>query len=190
MPSFSSNSTPIPATHTAILQHDGALKVIHDVPIPELHPGWLLVRNAAVALNPCDFKMAARFPTPGLKDGVDFAGTVVAIGSEGTEFTVGDRVFGCVTGNKQDDPESGSFSEYVKIEIIYALKIPAGVSFETAMAFNPACISTIALALHQCLKMPTTPDEVTVYAAKKSDTVLVYGGSSSIGLLAIQMLKL
>lgn len=121
---------------------------------------------------------------------MDFAGTVVAIGSEGSAFSVGDRVFGCVTGNKQDDPESGSFSEYVKIEDIYALKIPDNVSFETAMAFNPACMSTIALALHQCLKMPATPDEVTEYSSNQTDTVLVYGGSSSIGLLAIQMLKL
>ncbi|PVH78950.1 NAD(P)-binding protein [Cadophora sp. DSE1049] len=179
MPFANDNALRIPKSHTAILQHGGTLKVLHHVPIPELCPGWLLVRNAAVALNPCDFKMAARFPTPGLKDG-----------SEGSAFSVGDRVFGCVTGNKQDDPESGSFSEYVKIEDIYALKIPNGVSFETTMSFNPACISTIALALRQCLKMPATPDEVTEHVANQTDTVLVYGGSSSIGLLAIQMLKL
>lgn len=187
----------IPLSQTAILQHAGGeLRVTHNVPVPKPQPGWLLVRNACVALNPCDFKMAARFPTPGLTDGVDFAGTVVAIGAgsdrvPGPSFAVGDRVFGCVPSNKQDDPESGSFAEYVKVEAIYALHMPAGMSFETAMALSPACISTVALALHQVFKLPATPDE-TGHGEKPAvaDTILVYGGSSSVGLVAIQMLKL
>ncbi len=181
----------IPATHTAILQQGGGkLAVVHDAPVPKLLPGWLLVRNVAVALNPCDFKMAARFPTSGLKDGVDFAGTVAALGDRVTGFSVGDRVFGCVPSNKQDDSESGSFSEYVKVEAIYTLRIPPAMTFETAMALNPACISTVALALHQSLGLPATPDEAAELGVKAPDTVLVYGGSSSVGLLAIQMLKL
>ena len=182
----------IPATHTAIIQHEGGkLRVTHGVPVPSLLPGWLLVRNIAVALNPCDFKMAARFPTPGLKDGVDFAGTVVAVGEGVKEFAVGDGVFGCVPSNKQDDPESGSFGQYVKVEEIYALRIPPDTSCEQALAFAPACVSTAALALHEGLKMPVTPDEVDYYPDRKAgETVLVYGGSSSVGLLAIQLLKL
>jgi len=183
---------PIPATHTAIIQHGGGeLKVTHGIPVPKVLPGWLLVKNAAVALNPCDFKMAARFPTPGLKNGVDFAGTVAAVGDGVTEFEVGDRVFGCVPSNKQDDPESGSFGQYIKVEVIYALRIPPNTSFEQALAFGPACVSTVALALHECLKIPATPDEIADYKGHKpGETVLVYGGSSSVGLIAIQLLKL
>lgn len=182
----------IPATQTAIIQHEGGeLRVTDGVPVPSLLPGWLLVKNVAVSLNPCDFKMAMRFPTPGLKDGVDFAGTVAAVGEGEEGFAVGDRVFGCVPSNKQDDPESGSFGQYVKVEVIYALRIPAGMSFEQALAFGPACISTAALALHEGLNMPATPDEVARYPDRRAgETVLVYGGSSSVGLLAIQLLKL
>ncbi|SPO07540.1 related to toxD gene [Cephalotrichum gorgonifer] len=182
----------VPATYTAIIQHEGGeLRVTHDVPTPSLLPGWLLVKNVAVALNPCDFKMAARFPTPGLKDGVDFSGTVVAVGEGVKGFSVGDGVFGCVPSNKQDDAESGSFGQYVKVEEIYALHIPPNTSFEQALAFAPACVSTAALALHESLKMPATPDEVAEYQDRRAgDTVLVYGGSSSVGLLAIQLLKL
>ncbi|KAK3385180.1 chaperonin 10-like protein [Podospora didyma] len=182
-------TTEIPRTHTAILQHKGGmLRVTRSVPVPELQHGWLLVRNACVALNPCDFKMAARFPTPGLTDGVDFAGTVVAVAGV-SRFAVGDRVFGCVPSNKQDDPESGSFAEYVKVEATYTLRMPSGVSFESVMALSPACISTVALALHQSLGLPATPDEIPEQE-QKTDTILVYGGSSSVGLVAIQMLKL
>lgn len=167
------------------------MRVTHGLPVPRLLPGWLLVKNEAVALNPCDFKMAARFPTPGLKDGVDFSGTVAAVGEGVREFTVGDPVFGCVPSNKQDDPESGSFGQFVKVEEIYALRIPPNTSFEEALAFAPACVSTAALALHESLKMPATPDEVPHYQDRKAgETVLVYGGSSSVGLLAIQLLKL
>lgn len=182
----------IPATHTAIIQHDGGeLRVTPGLPVPNLLPGWLLVKTVAVALNPCDFKMAARFPTPGLKDGVDFAGTVAAVGAKVEDFEVGDGVFGCVPSNKQDDPESGSFGEYVKIEVIYALRIPPNTSFEQALAFGPACVSTVALALHESLKMPVTADEVASHKGhKEGEAVLVYGGSSSVGLLAIQLLKL
>ena len=188
----------IPTSHTAILQHAGGeLRVTPNVPVPELEPGWLLVHNKCVALNPCDFKMAARFPTPGLQDGVDFAGVVVAVApglgqATGLGFAVGDRVFGCVPSNKQDDPESGSFAEYVKVEAIYALHAPANLSFEQAMALSPACISTVALALHQVLGLPATPYEAQELGDKApaTDTILVYGGSSSVGLVAIQMLKL
>jgi NADPH:quinone reductase-like Zn-dependent oxidoreductase len=186
-----SATTAIPPTQAAVLQQGGGkLAIVYNAPVPNVLLGWLLVRNVAVSLNPCDFKMAARFPTPGLKNGVDFAGTVAAVGGEVAGFHVGDRVFGCVPSNKQDDSESGSFSEYVKVEAIYTLRIPTSMSFETAMALNPACICTVALALHQSLGLPATPDEATKLGVTAKDTVLVHGGSSSVGLLAIQMLKL
>jgi NADPH:quinone reductase-like Zn-dependent oxidoreductase len=187
-----SATATIPRTQTAVLQQGGGrLAVVHGVPVPAVLPGWLLVRNFAVSLNPCDFKMAARFPTPGLKDGVDFAGTVAAVGEGISAYSIGDRVFGCVPSNKQDDSESGSFSEYVKVEAIYTLRMPANMTFETAMALNPACICTVAFALHQSLGLPATPDEAEELGIKTTtETVLVYGGSSSVGLLAIQMLKL
>ncbi|PGH19027.1 hypothetical protein AJ79_00061 [Helicocarpus griseus UAMH5409] len=184
-------ATPtIPPTQTAITQHAGGeLKVTNDVPVAEVGAGWLLVRNETVALNPCDFKMAMRFPTPGLLDGVDFAGTVVNTGPDPSHgFNVGDRVFGCVPGNKQDDPESGSFCQFVKVEAIYAWKIPDEMSFETASALCAACIVTIGLTMHQCFKMAVTPERLT--DGKPRGTVLVYGGSSSVGLVAIQLLKI
>ncbi|PGH16797.1 hypothetical protein AJ80_05112 [Polytolypa hystricis UAMH7299] len=180
----------IPPTQTAITQHEGGmLKVAQGVPIAEAGPGWLLVRNETVALNPCDFKMAARFPTPGLLDGVDFAGTVIDAGPDSSSgFHVGDRVFGCVPGNKQDDPESGSFCEFVKVEAIYAWKIPEDMSFETASALCAACIVTIGLTMHQCFKMEVTRGRLP--DGRPRGTVLVYGGSSSVGLVAIQLLKI
>lgn len=92
--------------------------------------------------------MAARFPTLGLKDGVDFAGTVVVVGDGVTGYSIGERVFGCIPSNKQDDSESSSFGEFVMVEAIYTLWMPPDMTFETAMALNPVCICTVGLAFY------------------------------------------
>jgi NADPH:quinone reductase-like Zn-dependent oxidoreductase len=182
-------ATAIPIAQTAITQHaDGILKVAHGIPVASVKPGLLLVRNAFVALNPCDFKMAARFPTQGLLDGVDFSGTVVDAGPDVGGFKIGDRVFGCVPGNKQDDPASGSFCEFVKVEAIYAWRIPDDMTFDTASALCAACIVTIGLTMHSYLKMEVTPEPTA--DGRPRGTILVYGGSSSVGLVAIQLLKM
>jgi NADPH:quinone reductase-like Zn-dependent oxidoreductase len=179
-----------PATQTAIIQHEGgSLKITPDLPIPELEPHHILVRTASVALNPCDFKMPLRFPTPGLWDGCDFAGTVVGLGSKAAaegRFNVGDRVFGAVQGSNQSDPTSGSYCEFLRIDQDFAFHIPKGVSFSTAPALSGTGIATLGVALFWSLQIPGSleaPSKIPV-------DVLVYGESSTIGLLAIQMVKL
>lgn len=184
------NSFDVPATQTAILQGDaGDLRITPGSPIPELGSHQMLVRTVAVSLNPCDFKMPLRFPTPGLWDGCDFAGTVVALGSEVAtqgRFHCGDRVFGAVQGSNQSDPLSGAYCEYIRAEAAFTFHIPEGMPFTTAPALSGTGIATLGVALFWSLQIPGSFDE----KAKRSEDVLIYGGSSTIGLLAIQMIKL
>ncbi len=184
------SSIELPSTQTAIIQHDGgSLKVTSGLPVPDLKPHELLVRTASVALNPCDFKMPLRFPTPGLWDGCDFAGTIVAMGSKAAaegRFHFGERVFGAVQGSNQADPTAGSYCEYVKIDQDFAFHLPKEVSFETAPAISGTGIATLGVALFWSLQIPGTLEALS----KSPVDVLVYGGSSTIGLLAIQMVKL
>lgn len=179
-----------PSTQTAIIQHEGgSLEITPGLPIPDLGPHELLVRIASVALNPCDFKMPLRFPTPGLWDGCDFAGTVVALGSKAAaegRFHTGDRVFGAVQGSNQADPTSGSYCEYLRIDQDFAFHIPKGISFETAPALSGTGIATLGVALFWSLQLPGTLEA----PSKRPVDVLIYGGSSTIGLLAIQLVKL
>lgn len=179
-----------PATQTAVIQHEGgSLKITSGLPIPDLKPHELLVRTASVALNPCDFKMPLRFPTPGLWDGCDFAGTVVAMGSKAAaegRFHSGERVFGAVQGSNQADPTAGSYCEYVRIDQDFAFHMPKEVSFETAPSISGTGIATLGVALFWSLQIPGTLEA----PSKSPVDVLVYGGSSTIGLLAIQMVKL
>lgn len=180
----------IPSTQTVILQGEGGvLQISQNAPIPELSPHQMIVRTTSVALNPCDFKMPLRFPTQGLWDGCDFAGTVVALGREAASdgrFCLGDQVFGAVQGSNQSDHESGAYCEYIRAEPDFTFHVPEGTPLIIAPALSCTGIATLGVALFWSLQLPGNLDEPSV----KHEDVLVYGGSSTIGILAIQILKL
>ncbi|KAJ5815770.1 hypothetical protein N7474_007547 [Penicillium riverlandense] len=180
----------LPDHQIAIIQYEGgSIQVTPGVKIPEIGTHQMLVKTIAVALNPCDYKMPARFPTPGLWDGCDFAGIVVALGTEATKlgrFRLGDHVFGAVQGSNQADPESGAYCEYIKAEPDFSFHIPKGMSIATAPAISGTAIATLGVALFWSLELPGSLDKPVA----KAEDVLIYGGSSTIGLLAIQMAKL
>ncbi|KAF7715053.1 Uncharacterized protein PECH_003523 [Penicillium ucsense] len=183
-------SHDIPSSQTAIVQHEGGnLRITPELPIPSLEPVHILVKTAAVALNPCDFKMPLRFPTPGLWDGCDFAGTVVALGSQAAanaRFKPGDRVFGAVQGSNQSDPTSGAYCEYLRIDEEFAFHIPESMSFQQSLGISGTGIATLGVALFWSLQIPGSLDA----PAETSVDILIHGGSSTVGLLAIQMVKL
>lgn len=180
----------IPETHTAIIQHEGGVtNITPNLPLPKMDPGHILVKTAAVALNPCDFKMPKRFPNPGTYNGCDYAGTVVALGDEVAErrlFQVGDRVFAAVHGNNPADKDSGAYGEYLKAVASFTWKVPDWMSFEEAAGLSGTCIATVCVSLFQSLRVPGTFEQ----PATKPADVLIWGGASSIGTMAIQMVKL
>jgi len=184
----------LPKAHTAIAQAAepaGSLLIARDIPLPEIRPGDILVKTAAVALNPCDFKTPRAFPTPGCYDGCDFAGTVVALGSEvaaNGSWKIGDRVFGAVNGSNPADLDTGSYAHYIKSIGAFTYKMPDWMTFEQAAGLSPCCIATAGIALFKSLELPGTFEE-PVPEGKGVD-VLIGGGNSTVGRLCIQMVKL
>ena len=182
----------LPDHQTVICEGDDhLLRVEQKASIASLGADDVLVRNKAVAINPCDYKMHERFPCAGALDGCDFAGIVVAVGSHVSEsgsFTIGDRVCGAVHGSNPLRPECGSFAEYVVSESEFTLKIHPDMSFEEAAALGGTGLATLGMALfhESALGLPGTPDE----PASKPRTVFVYGGSSSVGTMAMQLVRL
>lgn len=178
------------STHTAIIQGEaGSLRIAHGLPIPQLGPGHILVRTAAVALNPSDFKMPFAFPAPGCYAGCDFAGTVCGLAPDiaaNGPWMLGDRVFGAVTGNVPDEPDTGSFAEYVKAISTFTWRIPDSMSFSEAVGLGGVRISTMGLAIFKSLDLPGTFE----CPVEKPRDVLIYGGSTSVGTMGIQMTKL
>lgn len=159
---------------------------IEDVPKPVAKPGEVLIRVATSTVSVADHRMRAKDLPKGLGLlaaavvgiftprkkilGMDFAGTVEAVGEGVTRFKPGDEVVG-LTGSA-----FGGHAEYVVLPETAAMVLkPQGMSFEDAVAlvFGGHTVS-------ECIrKCPIKP----------GDEVLVNGASGAVGVAAVQAAK-
>jgi NADPH:quinone reductase-like Zn-dependent oxidoreductase len=151
-----------------------------------------------VALNPTDYKMHANFPSPGAVAGCDFVGVVVAVGGS-TEIKripnvraikLGDRVCAAVHGNNPLDHSTGTFAEYVRCEAELCLLVPPHMSWKEAAALGGIGYMTLGLALWHSEGLGLASSREKVTKENEGEFVLVYGGSTAAGSIAIQLLKL
>ena len=161
---------------------------VKSAPMPTPGEHQLLVRNRAVAINPIDgaLQYTARYPlTYPYILGQDTAGEVVSVGPNVTEFKPGDRVFGNGLAMLSQNTQEGTFQEYLILHDNMVCEIPEGMSFEQASVL-PLGVSTAASGLFQenflKLQVPTEPAQKPT-----GQTVLVWGGASSVGCNAIQL---
>jgi NADPH:quinone reductase-like Zn-dependent oxidoreductase len=152
---------------------------IEDVAKPVPKDDELLVKVHAASVNPADWhfvrgepyliRMDFGFGAP--KDpriGIDFAGTVEAVGKDVTKFRPGDAVFG---------GRNGALAEYITITGDGNLaRKPAGISFEQAAAVNVAGLTALQ----------TLRDRA---ALKPGQKVLINGASGGVGTFAVQIAK-
>ena len=89
-----------------------------------------------------------------------------------------------LTGPAQNNHEDGGYAEIAMVKDGHLAKIPEGMSFEDTAAMG-AGVTTVGQALYLDLKLPT-PEK----PAEKPFPVLIYGGSTATGTLAIQYAKL
>ena len=144
-------------------------------PVP--NDNQLLIKIRAVAVNPLDLTIAgplALRPMSGLRKpketrvGVDYSGTVEAIGKNVINFKPGDGVFGGKTG---------AFAEYICVLADRAVAPkPSNVTFEQAASVPVAAITAL-----QGLR-----DNGKIRAGQK---VLVNGASGGVGTFAVQIAK-
>ena len=176
-----------PKTMKAIIINDNKAKVSSSVNVPRLRPTYLLAKVEAIALNPTDWKhIAGKRAASNCISGCDFAGTVVEVGPEVSKsLKPGDRIAATTHGANASETEDGCFAEYCMAKGDLVMKIPDSLSFEQA-ATAPLGVSTVGQGLYQKalkLALPTEP-------VKTAEPVLIYGGSSATGSLAIQYAKL
>ncbi len=161
-------------------------------PYPTPGPRQIVVRNAAVAINPVDWIVqTSRRPVYSwIKEravlGYDLAGEVVEIGSEVTRFSAGDRVLGLALGAEKDrnTPAEGAFQLYTTVADHMASPIPDSMSFEQG-AVLPLGLSTSACGLFQAKQLGLW--HPSAEPAPAGETLLVWGGSTSVGTNAIQL---
>jgi NADPH:quinone reductase-like Zn-dependent oxidoreductase len=149
---------------------------LEDVEKPDLADDLVLVRVRAASVNPADWygvvgPLIVRPSTGFLKPrsdrtGIDFAGTVEAVGKDVTHVSPGDEVFGA---------RSGALAEYVTVRDAVVPK-PANISFEEAAAVPVAAITAL-----QGLR-----DKGQLEAGQK---VLINGASGGVGTFAVQVAK-
>ncbi|KAJ5185544.1 GroES-like protein [Penicillium cf. griseofulvum] len=152
--------------------------------LPSLQNDELLVRVRSIALNPFDAKSAELSPTTGATLGCDFAGDIVATGSDTNKrnFSIGDRVCGCVFGNNPNRLDNGAFAEYVAVPEDLLFRVPEHMDYNGAATLGVG-LATVGMSLYNCLELPMEANR-----AGKPPFVLVYGGSTATGTLAIQIL--
>lgn len=158
---------------------------------PYTSPGEneILIKNGAVAINPVDWAIQARgsalFPWvqyPIILGG-DVAGEVVEVGSGVSRFKVGDHVLGFATG-LDGRTSHGAFQTYTILRASVASTIPGSLSYEDASVI-PLALSTAASGMFSkdmlALEYPTVNPKPT------GQTLLVWGGSTSVGCMAVQL---
>ena len=145
---------------------------------PIATPGHVIVKVAATSVNTVDTMirdMGADLPlSPALPAilGMDFAGTVHAVGEGVTAFAVGDEVYGCA-GGLLDLP--GALAEYINADARLIAKKPRSLTMREA-----AAIPLVGITAYEGLtRAGVSPDQ----------NVLIQGGAGGVGHLAVQMAK-
>ncbi|PKY03429.1 GroES-like protein [Aspergillus campestris IBT 28561] len=159
--------------------------LVSDRPLPTLRDDYILVKTEAVALNPTDWKHIAFLAAPGCLVGCDYAGVVQEVGKAVQKpFRRGDRIAGVAHGGNVVQHEDGAFAEYIVVKGDVQMHIPETLSFQEAAALGVGIV-TVGQGLYQSLKLalPTAPRETP-------EPLLIYGGSTATGTLAIQFAKL
>jgi NADPH:quinone reductase-like Zn-dependent oxidoreductase len=154
----------------------------------------IVVKNAAIAINPYDsiIQSAANLVVAWVKLpfilGTDVAGDVVEVGKGVTRFKPGDRVIGhAIALDKRVNRScEGGFQQYTVLRQDLTSPIPGSISYESACVL-PLGLSTAACALFMkdllALPHPSTSPKPT------GTTLLVWGGSTSVGCNAIQLAR-
>ena len=140
--------------------------------LPEVGAGEVLIRVAYAGVNRPDvLQRAGSYPPPrGASPhlGLEVAGVVAAVGQGVPEWQKGDRVCALVNG--------GGYAEYVAAPAGQVLPVPAGLSMAQAAAL-PETVLTVWANVVERGRLQT------------GETLLVHGGTSGIGVAAIQIAK-
>lgn len=146
--------------------------VLADVPDPQPGPGEVLLEVAATAVNRADLLQRRGLypPPPGAPayPGLECSGTVAALGAGVSGWSVGDQVCALLSG--------GGYAEQVAVPAGQLLPVPRGVSLLEAAGL-PEVACTVYSNVFQLAGL------------QAGEHLLVHGGTSGIGTLAVQLAK-
>jgi NADPH2:quinone reductase len=158
-----------------VITHPGGPEVLQitERPIPEYSANEVLVKVSAAGINRPDVSQRKGHypPPPGASPdipGLEIAGTVIETGAEVSRWKKGDKICALLTG--------GGYAEYCNVPEGQCLPIPGNLSFIEAASLPETFFTVWSNVFDRG-------------ALKKGESLLVHGGSSGIGVAAIQMAK-
>lgn len=149
-----------------------------ELPRPAVKTGHVLVRVAATSVNTVDTmirRLGKDLPlSPDLPAvlGMDFAGTVEAVGDDVTDFAPGDDVYGCAGGLAD---MQGALAEYMLADARLIARKPASLSMREA-----AALPLVGITAFEGLQRAGT---------RAGQKVLVHGGAGGVGHVAVQLAR-
>lgn len=142
------------------------------VALPAVNSNDVLVKVAAAGLNRADLiqRTGNYPPPPGASDimGLEVSGTITKIGSNVTRWSVEDKVCGLLSG--------GGYAEYAAVDAGSLLPIPDGMSMVGACCFPESLFTVWANVFERA-------------GLRKGEDFLCHGGTSGIGVMALQMAR-
>ncbi|MBI5262480.1 MAG: NAD(P)H-quinone oxidoreductase [Bradyrhizobium sp.] len=140
--------------------------------VPQPGPEEILIKVHAAGVNRPDVSQRSGSypPPPGASDlpGLEVAGEVVAVGSNARKHRIGDKVMSLVAG--------GGYAQYCIAQDAQAMAVPSTLSIMEAGALP----ETLMTVWHNVFERG---------GLKSGETLLIHGGSSGIGTMAIQLAK-
>lgn len=157
---------------------------VQEVELYEPGPHELLVKNEVIAFAPVEWKMAklALFPLqyPAII-GLSLGGTVESVGSQVTTYKVGDKV--AIMTHGPSGNQYGAYQRYVVARTENASKVPDGVDVAISASLIGNLSTVVSIFTGSAgLEKPSLDGS----ASPKGKKILIYGGSSSFGSLAVQ----
>jgi putative PIG3 family NAD(P)H quinone oxidoreductase len=163
---------PEDTMRAVVIDHPGGPEVLklREVPDPVPAADEVLIAITAAGVNRADLSQreGSYPPPPGAPPypGMECAGRIAAVGSEVTGWQPGDEVCALLAG--------GGYAEQVAVPAGHVLPIPAGLALADA-----AALPEVACTVYSTV--------VTYAGLATGETLLVHGGSSGIGTMAIQL---
>ncbi|MDP9196213.1 MAG: NAD(P)H-quinone oxidoreductase [Pseudomonadota bacterium] len=164
----------MPVMNAIMIRRPGGAEELQPVrrPMPEPGPGEVLVSVFCAGVNRADIlqRQGKYPPPPGITDipGLEISGTVVSAGAGVTRWKPGDMVCALLAG--------GGYADHAVVPESQCLPVPAGLDPEKAAALPEAAFTVWA----------------NVFEAgrlKAGESLLVHGGASGIGTMAIQLAR-
>ncbi|KAF5537740.1 zinc-binding alcohol dehydrogenase domain-containing protein [Fusarium mexicanum] len=156
-----------------------------DTPTPG--PGDILVKNELISINPVEVSITkndlfkSKYPCV---IGTSFGGQVIAVGEGVSDFKVGDKVAAYASPTNGDN--FAAYQAYPLAKVDMTILVPEGVDLAVPVSMNGNLTTVVGMisATAGVLK-PDIENEV----ASTGKKILIYGGTSNLGSLAVQYVR-